>query len=132
MSHVSFAYIPQCHMSNLRKYYVPCHYLFSQHVACHYALCRIISNLSNAHVVLSILGAIEGPYYPTQCPPPPIKAPNSAMRFGDTGSKCGGDNPKQPQTETINHSTLLRSLHALSGQRGSSWKHDGQVSGSET
>ena len=35
MSQVSVAYCPQCHMSNLRNEYVPCHYIFSLHVACH-------------------------------------------------------------------------------------------------
>ena len=55
MSHVSVAYFPQCRVSNLRNEYVACHYIFSPHVACHYALCHM-SNLRNAHVALSILG----------------------------------------------------------------------------
>ena len=65
MSHVDFKkwqcrmslslYFPQCHMSNLRKGYVPCHYKFYLPVACHYALCRI-SILRKGHVTLSILG----------------------------------------------------------------------------
>ena len=38
MSHVSDAYFPTCHMSNLSKYsHVSCHYLFYPHVACHLA-----------------------------------------------------------------------------------------------
>ena len=52
---VSVAYIPHCHMWNLRKGYVPCHYIFTPHVACHYALWRM-PNLRNAYVALSILG----------------------------------------------------------------------------
>ena len=55
MSHVSVAYFPLCHMSSLRNEYVPCHYIFSPHVACHKALCHM-SNFRNAHVTLSILG----------------------------------------------------------------------------
>ena len=46
---------PQCHMSNSRNDSVPCHYIFSPHLACHLALCRM-SYLINAHVALSILG----------------------------------------------------------------------------
>ena len=40
MLHVSVAYFPQCNLSNLslRKGYVPCFYIFSPHVACHYSL----------------------------------------------------------------------------------------------
>ena len=55
MSHVSVAYFPQCHMSNLRNDYVPCHYISKPHVACHYVPCPM-SNLRNYHVALSILG----------------------------------------------------------------------------
>ena len=55
MSHVSVAYFPQCHMSNLRNDYVPCHYILKPHVPCHYAQCHM-SNLRNDHVALSILG----------------------------------------------------------------------------
>ena len=50
--HVSDVYFPQCHKSNLRNDYVPCHYIFSPHVACHLTLC-CMSNLRNAHVALS-------------------------------------------------------------------------------
>ena len=35
MSHVSVAYFPQWHVSNLRNEYVACHYILSPHVACH-------------------------------------------------------------------------------------------------
>ena len=54
LSHVSVAYFPKCHMSNLRNDHVKYHFIFSPHVTCHWALCRI-PNL-NAHVPLSILG----------------------------------------------------------------------------
>ena len=39
----------------LRKAYVPCQYTSSAHVACHYAVCRML-NSRNVHVFLSILG----------------------------------------------------------------------------
>ena len=55
MAHVSVAYFPLCHMSNLRNDYVPCHYILNPHVPCHYAPCHM-SNLRNDHVALSILG----------------------------------------------------------------------------
>ena len=55
MSHVSVAYFPQCHMSNLRNGHVPCHYILTPHVTCHYAPCHM-STLRNDHVNLSILG----------------------------------------------------------------------------
>ena len=46
---------PQYHVSNFINEYVAYHYIFSPHVACHYALCHMW-NLRNAHVALSILG----------------------------------------------------------------------------
>ena len=55
MSHVSVAYLPSCHLSNLRNSHVSCHYLFYHHVACHLDLCRM-SNLRKAHVAVSNLG----------------------------------------------------------------------------
>ena len=55
MSPVSVAYFPQCHMSNLRNDYVPSHYIFSPHVACHLVPCRM-SNLRNTSVSVPVLG----------------------------------------------------------------------------
>ena len=44
---------PQCHVSILRKGFVPCHYILNPQVVCH------MSNLRNVHVALSI----QGPSY---------------------------------------------------------------------
>ena len=42
VSHVSLAYFPQCHMSNLSKGYVTCHYICNPHVASLDVTCRIL------------------------------------------------------------------------------------------
>ena len=58
MSHVSVAYFPQCHMSNLRNKHVACHYLFYLHVPYRLGSCRM-SILRKAHVAVSNL-RVEG------------------------------------------------------------------------
>ena len=55
MSHVSVAYFPQCHMSNLRNDYVPCHYICKPQCCMSLTPCHM-SNIRNDHVALLILG----------------------------------------------------------------------------
>ena len=51
-----------CHLFSLMSHdSVQCHYIFSPHVACHFALCRML-NSRNAPVVLSILGVKSHSY----------------------------------------------------------------------
>ena len=81
MSHVSVAHFPQCYMSNLRKEYVPCHYIFLNHIACHYALCQM-SNLRKAQANRSILGSRAAE--PLNCLADDDKEKDQATRFRST------------------------------------------------
>ena len=68
MSHVGFkkqcrisvASFLQCPMSKIRQGSVSYHFIFTPHVACHSALCRMV-NLRNPIVALSISG-VKGHY----------------------------------------------------------------------